>query len=212
MTAPETPAGINLAHRSPAHAALLSGLFLGAGQIYNRQLEKAVLLWIWAAVQLGSGLLLLLMGLLGTWVPTTAVRPPLGDFIADRAGTVLLCWLAAGILLWGLGVRDAWTSAAAINRGEVVIRYPLQRQAVHLLASHLLGFIPFVGFFFPPGVVAEAIDAAHGKRRPDHRALLREGGQALAEWAARQAAVWGLGVFALVWAGWWILRLLHIAP
>lgn len=204
--------GIPTPHRSPGRAAALSLLVIGAGQVYNRQLEKAVLLWIWAGIHLGVGVLLLVLGLLGSWVPRTFPRPPLGDMIADHGGGVFLFWLLAGMLLWGFGVRDALVSARRINAGEIVIRYPMQRQMVHILASQLLGNIPLVGLFFPPGVVAEAIDATHQRRGPDHGRLVREGGQALLEWAATRIAVWGLIGFAGVWLIWWLLRIVRLVP
>lgn len=208
MPEPSVP----LSHRSPGRAALYSALLLGAGQVYNRQLEKAFLCWIWGAVHLGAGCMLLLLGLLAHWVPRTAVRPPLGDFIADHALAAFLGWAAAGLALWAVGIRDAFFSAERINRGEVVIRYGLQRQVAHVVGSQLLGLIPVIGLFFPPGVVAEAIDAARARRGPDHQRLLREGGQALLEWTVTRLAVAGLGLFALLWLGWWVLRAMRLAP
>jgi hypothetical protein len=201
-----------VAPRSPSRAAAYSVLFLGLGQIYNKQLEKAVLLWIWGAVHLGAGVLLLMLGLLGALLPRHITRPPLGDAVSDNAGAIFLSWLIAGFVLWVTNVRDAHVSAGRINRGEIVIRYPMRRQMVHVLASQLLGSVPLVGIFFPPGVVAEAIDAVHQKRGADTDRLLREGGQGLVEWMVARAALWGLWGFTAVWIIWWVLRALKLAP
>jgi hypothetical protein len=117
-----------------------------------------------------------------------------------------------GLILWAVNVRDAHRSAGQINRGEVVIRHSMSRQAVHVLASQLLGNIPFIGIFFPPGIVAEAIDSLHKKRGPDRARLVREGGQAIVEWAVTRTALWGLWIFMGVWVIWWILRAFRLAP
>lgn len=204
--------GVTLAHRSPTRAACYSLIGIGWGQVYNKQLEKAVLLWIWSAVLAGIGLLLLLLGLLGKLIPRAWTRPPLGDMIADHAGVAFLIWLFAIAVLWAIGIRDAWVSAERINRREVVIRYGMRRQLTHVLASQLLGFIPLVGVFCPPAVVAEAIDMTHQRRGPDGGRLLREGGQAVLEWALTRLAVYAFGAFVLFWLIWWILRGLRWVP
>jgi hypothetical protein len=198
--------------RSPRRAACYAALLPGAGQVYNKQLEKAVLLWIWGAILLGAGLLLLLLGALGRWVPGSWTRPPLGDWVADHAGAVFLLWLLAAAALWGFAVRDALLTARSINEGEVRIRYPMRRQMVHVLASQLLGFIPLIGLLFPPGIVAEAIDVVKDRRGPDHRRVLREGGQALVEWALTRLAFYALWLFAALWLLWWLLRAFGLAP
>lgn len=204
--------GIQIAFRSPVRAGLYSVAGIGWGQIYNKQLEKAVMLWIWSAVLAGTGLLLLLLGSLGRLIPRAWTRPPLGDMIADHAGLAFALWLFALAALWAVGVCDALMSAARINRREVVIRYGMRRQLAHVLASQLLGFIPLVGIFFPPAVVAEAIDMTRERRGPDGGRLLREGGQAVVEWALTRLAVYAFAVFVLVWLSWWILRALRLAP
>ena len=204
--------GIDVPPRSRVRAALYSAAFLGAGQVYNKQFEKAVLLWIWGIIVAVSGLMLLLLGALGRWVPRAWVRPPLGDWIADHSGIVLLLWLAAALVLWGFSVRDARLSAEAINRREVIIRYPLRRQMVHVLASQLLGFIPLIGLLFPPGIVAEAMDAVNERRGPDRRRLLEEGRQALLEWALTRLAFYALWAALAAWLVWWGLRALGLAP
>jgi hypothetical protein len=210
--APEGADGLILTPRSPRLAAVYSALLLGSGQVHNHQLDKAVLFWLWGAVHLGAGLLLLLLGLLGRWVPRGWPRPPLGDLVADHSGWVLLTWLAAGMSLWLLNVRDAARSAHAINRGEVRIRYSMRRQLAHVLGSQLLGLLPGIGFLFPPGLVAEGLDAARERRRLDSTRLLAEGRQALIEWAAVRVALWSLAGFTAFWLGWWVLRAFRLAP
>jgi hypothetical protein len=203
---PEEPVPIPLAPRSPVRAALWSFFVPGGGQLYNKQLDKAVLVWIWVAAHAGTGTLLLLAGLLASWIPSPRHGPPFGDWVADHPLLVGFAWAVAGLLLWAWSVRDASESAGKLNRGEVAVRYPLRRQLVHVLASQLLGLLPVVGFLFPPGVVAEALDAAGGRRRPDHQRLLREGGQALIEWAVTRLAISAGGAFVVLWALWWVLR------
>lgn len=205
----ETP---SIPRRDPVRAALCSALGMGWGQLYNRQLDKAVLLWIWTGILVGTGLVLAFAGLLGSRLPRGFTRPPLADWVGDHSGVVLSVWFGLLAVLWAINVRDAHQSARAINAGRVRIRYPLRRQLVHLLGSQLLGFIPVVGFLFPPPIVAEAIDAAHGRRAPDHQTLIREGGQALLEWALTRIAVYAaIGAFVL-WALWWVLRAFKMAP
>lgn len=214
LTNPTTGAstGIEVPPRSPARAAAYSWFWIGAGQVYNKQLEKAVLLWIWSAIVAGAGAILLLMALLARVLPAGVVRPPLGDWVLAHGGAAAFVWVVTALVVWGIGVRDAYLSAERINRGEIVIRYPMRRQMVHVLASQLLGFVPFVGLFFPPAVVAEAIDAAGERRGPDRSRLLREGGQALLEWAATRIAVYAAWLFLAVWLLWWLLRGLRLVP
>ena len=204
-TAPSV-GGTDPGYRSPGRAAVWSLLVPGGGQIYNKQLEKAVLLWIWMALLTGVGTGLLLLGFLGHVLRESRKSPPLGHWVAEHTGLVVAAWALLAMALWAASVRDAWTSAERINGGEVRVRYGMRRQAVHVLGSQLLGLIPFVGFMFPPGIVAEALDAAHERRRPDRDRLLREGGQALREWAITQAALVGLGLLFLAWAVAWIIR------
>lgn len=198
--------GVELAHRSPLRAALYSALGIGCGQIYNKQLEKAVLLWFWVGILASAGLLLLALGTLGRLIPPAWVRPPLGDVVADYSGTFAVVWVSAVGMLWLINVYDALVSAGRINRREVVIRYGMRRQLVHVLASQLLGFLPLVGVLFPPAVVAEAIDCSQDRRGPDGKRLLREGGQAVLEWALTRLAVYALAAFGAVWLLWWIGR------
>ncbi|HEU4754245.1 MAG TPA: hypothetical protein VFU47_14140, partial [Armatimonadota bacterium] len=174
--------------------------------------EKAVLLWIWNGLLLVLGVLLLVLWALGRSVPSGPARPPLGDWVADHPAPAALLWGVAALALWAGSIRDAWTSAGRINRGEVSIRYPLRRQLVHVLASQLLGFIPFAGLFFPPGVVAEALDALHRRRGPDRRRLFREGGQALVEWALTRAALYAVGLMIAGWLVWWLFRAANPGP
>lgn len=209
ISEPELPP---ISPRDPSRAVVCSALGIGWGQMYNRQLDKAVLLWIWTAIVLGLGAVLGFAGLLGSRLPRGMVRPPLADWVGDHGGLVLGLWLGLLLMIWAGNVRDAYLSALAINEGRIRIRYGLRRQWVHLLGSQLLGLIPIIGFLFPPGIVAEGIDAAHGRRAPDHKTLIREGGQALLEWALTRIAVYtALGAFAL-WLLWWALRALKLAP
>lgn len=204
--APSGEEGIWVPPRSPLRAALYSAVLPGAGQIYNKQLDRAVLLWITWAVLLAIGVSWLVLGALAALLRPPVPDPPVGDWIARSPWLFLLLWLVGWLLFWTAGVRDAWRTAEALNRGEVKVRYGMRRQAVHVLASQIFGLIPLVGFLFPPGVVAEAIDAARARRTPDARRLAREGGQAVLEWLVLRLAIWALIGFAGVWVVWWILR------
>jgi hypothetical protein len=198
--------------RSPARAALLSAAAPGWGQVYNHHLDHAVIVWIWGFLCAASGLGLLGLGLLGRLIPATWPRPPLGDWIADHPGRTSLAWAGVTACFWFWNVCDAHGRARAINQGRVRVRYTLRRQMVHVLASQLLGMIPFVGIFFPSGVVAEAWDAYRERRRPDATRLLQEGGQALLEWAVTRTAFFAFWAGLVIWAGWWVLRAFGVLP
>lgn len=187
-------------------AALLSAALPGWGQVYNRQLEKAFLFWIWGGILSGAGLLLLLLRALGGGDGSGRARPPLADFAADHGVALTCAWAALAVVWWGLGVWDARHTAHRIEAGEVVIPYGLKRQLVHVLAAQLLGFIPFVGIFFQPAVVAEAVEAVRGRRPVDHGLLLREGGLALVGWAITRVAFYGVWALFGLWLLWWLLR------
>src|ERR1041385_239462 len=75
---PQTRA-VRLPPRSPRAAALLSLLLPGGGQLYNHQLDKAVLIWIWMLILAMSGSVLALLGWLGP-------RAPLGEWVALHGG------------------------------------------------------------------------------------------------------------------------------
>lgn len=79
-------------------------------------------------------------------------------------------------------------------------------QLVHVLGSQLLGFIPLIGIFFPPGMVAEAIDARRENRQVNEKKVLREGGLAVAQWAIARIAFYALWILLGAWVLWWILR------
>jgi hypothetical protein len=206
VNAPETAeAGLPI-RRSPAVAALLSAFVPGAGQVYNKQLEKAVLLWIWLFILIAIGLALLLLGVLARWLPTSITHPPLSDWVRTNSGGLFRFWIGAGFVLWLINLIDAIRSARRINSGQIVIRHPMRWQLVHVLGSQLLGFIPVIGILFPPGMVAEAIDARREGRQVDQKKALREGGLAVAQWAIARIAFSAWWIFIGAWAVWWIIR------
>src|SRR2546423_1366458 len=104
-----------LSARSPERAAVLSALFPGGGQLYNRQLERALQIWIMYGAHAALGVLLLAAALSASVLPPESLRPPLGDWIADHRGGVLAAWLLAGFGLWWAGIRDAKRTAEQIN-------------------------------------------------------------------------------------------------
>jgi hypothetical protein len=196
--------------RSPARATLLSTFAPGTGQIYNKQLEKAVLLWIWCFILLALGIALLVLGMIGRWLPSA--RAPLSDAISAHAGLVSAVWAAALFALWVLNICDACVSAGQINRGEIAIRHPLRWQLVHVLGSQVLGFIPLIGFLFPPGIIAEAMDAHRERRKVDQHRVFREGGAAVVQWAVTRVVLYALWILLGAWVLWWILRTIHWLP
>jgi hypothetical protein len=198
--------GLERPRRSPQKAAVLSAVLVGAGQVYNRRLDRAILTWLWSALLFGVGFAMFFLGLLGHWTRGLPAPAPLGDIIAANGWTFAGLWCLAWIGFWVWNIRDAADSARKITEGLVDIRHPLRWQLVHVLGSQLLGLLPFVGFLFPPGMVAEALDAAHQRRAPDHKRLLREGGQALLEWTAVRVALISAAGLTLVWVVWWVLR------
>jgi hypothetical protein len=198
--------GLERPRRDPKRAAVLSALLVGAGQVYNRRLDRAILTWLWAVILIGVGFAMFFLGLLGHWTRGLPAPAPLGDVIAANGWAAASLWCLTWIGFWAWNIRDAADSARKITEGLIDIRHPLRWQLVHVLGSQLMGLIPIVGFLFPPGVVSEALDAAHQRRTVDHGKLLREGGQALLEWAAVRIALFsGAGLFVL-WVIWWVVR------
>ncbi|HZT79639.1 MAG TPA: hypothetical protein VFA26_05440 [Gemmataceae bacterium] len=140
-------------HKKPWLAALLSLIIVGSGQLYNRQLARAVFLFV--LFYLGGGLLLLvallLHGLLALgdrlpgWATTASER------LLDAAPAFELLW--AG--LWLFAVADAWRVARALRAGRLVVRYSFRRQAAFLAAR----LIPFAGTLAPDETVTP--DEAH---------------------------------------------------
>jgi hypothetical protein len=206
VNAPESAAPILPIPRSSAIAALLSAFVPGVGQIYNKQLEKAVLLWIWFFILLVIGLALLLLGTLARWLPAVITHPPLSDWVRANSGALSRFWFGAGFALWLINLVDAVLSARRISSGRTIIRHPIRWQLVHVLGSQLLGFIPIIGIFFPPGIVAEAIDARRENRQMNQKKVLREGGVAVAQWAIARIAFYALWILIGAWALWWIFR------
>lgn len=193
---------------SPRTACLLSLAAPGWGHLYCRRLDRAMYIWLWGVLLLAVGLLLLLLGLLDLLVPPNLARPPLGDWIRRRPATTLLVWAAAAAGYWFYAAADARRCAIQIAQGEFVVRHSLRRQAVHVMASQLLGLIPFAGFLFAPGMVAEALDAAREKRALDTETVLLEGRQAVRDWLALRIGLSLLPAAALLWLLWWGIRLL----
>lgn len=202
----EEALGLERPRRSPQRAAVLSALLPGAGQVYNRRLDRAILTWLWSVILLSVGFAMFFLGLLGHWTRGLPAPAPLGDVIAANGWVFASVWCLTWVGFWIWNIRDAADSARKITEGLIDIRHPLRWQLVHVLGSQLLGFVPVVGFLFPPGIVAEALDAAHQRRKPDHVRMLREGGQALLEWTAVRIALWSGAGLTLVWVLWWVLR------
>jgi hypothetical protein len=202
----EEALGLERPRRDPKKAAILSAVLVGAGQVYNRRLDRAILTWLWSVLLLGLGLTMFFLGLLGQWTRGLPAPAPLGDVIAANGWSFAGLWCLTWLGFWIWNIRDAADSARNINDGLIDIRHPLRWQLVHVMGSQLLGLIPVVGFLFPPGIVSEALDAARERRTPDHGRLLREGGQALLEWTAVRIALGSAATLTVAWLLWWVLR------
>ncbi|MBL8798460.1 MAG: hypothetical protein JNM56_31485 [Planctomycetia bacterium] len=128
--------------KKPWLAAFWSVLLTGAGQFYNRQLGKA--LWL-LLLTYGVGGVLLLSWLLLQWAggwadPEGWVHPVVQFFV--RLGWAVPV-VSGG--LWLFGIVDAWRTAAALRRGDLVVRYSFMKQTACLAA----GFIPVAGALAP---------------------------------------------------------------
>jgi hypothetical protein len=124
-------------HKKPWLATLLSLLVVGAGQLYNRQLLRAALLFL---IFYGAGLLLLaaylLLGLWEAALPTRADLAYVGQFV----------WLG----LWLFAIVDAYRTAWLLKTGRRVVRYGFLRQG--LFAA--VGMVPVAGALAPVETVA----------------------------------------------------------
>ncbi len=117
--------------KQPWLAALLSALLPGTGQLYNRQLVRAGILFLcWS----GTGLLLLVL-----WLLERSFH--LGARVPELVYTFRVLWAC----LWLFGVVDAYRMAVALRAGKLVVRYGFLRQLAHGAA----GFVPFVGAAVP---------------------------------------------------------------
>jgi hypothetical protein len=122
--------------KKPWLAAVLSLVVVGAGQIYNRQLAKAAMLFL-AFYVVGGALLLLY--LLLNWALKVGQRMP------EMTYTFCIVWGS----MWLFAIVDAYRVAEALRTGQLVIRYGWLRQTAHFAAR----FIPFAGMVAPTETV-----------------------------------------------------------
>lgn len=140
--------------KKPWLAAFWSVVFAGAGQFYNRQLGKA--LWL-MVLTYGVGGFLLLGWVLLHWLgaqtdPESWVHATVQFFV--RLGWAIPI-VSGG--LWLFAIIDAWRMAAALRRGDLVVRYSFMKQTACLAA----GFIPVAGALAPEETCAP--DEVHKK-------------------------------------------------
>lgn len=128
--------------KKPWLAVLWSMLLVGGGQLYNRQLAKALCL---ALLTYGVGGLLLAGWLLVHWLHGFAEPEGWGQATGQffiRLG-LAVPFVCGG--LWLFAIVDAWRVAAALRRGELVVRYSFLKQTAYFAA----GFIPVAGVLSP---------------------------------------------------------------
>jgi hypothetical protein len=137
---PDRPPGADR-DRRPSVAAALSLLLAGAGQLYNRQLFKALV--IMGVVYLIGGTLLIAWAVLHAFLPETGDGWGIatGRFFL-RLGSVVPI-IAGG--LWLFAVLDAGLTAARLRAGKIVVRYSFRKQAAMAAAS----LVPGAGMFVP---------------------------------------------------------------
>ncbi|HXG10739.1 MAG TPA: hypothetical protein VNK04_13360 [Gemmataceae bacterium] len=124
-------------HKKPWLAALLSLLLVGAGQLYNRQLFKAVFLFL---IFYGVGLVLLVAYFVaGFWEAALQTR-------AELAHVFQFVWVG----LWLFAILDAYRTAWLLKTGKLVVRYGFLRQGLFGAA----GLIPVAGVLAPSETVA----------------------------------------------------------
>jgi hypothetical protein len=137
---PDRPAGTDR-DRKPLTAAALSLLVAGAGQLYNRQLFKALAIAL--VVYLLCGALGLAWLVLSVFLPesSTGWGSAIGHFF-QRLG---LAVPIVGGGLWLGSVVDAWRTAAALRAGRIVVRFSFRKQ----FAMAAAGFVPGAGLIIP---------------------------------------------------------------
>lgn len=123
--------------KKPWLAALLSLVVVGAGQLYNRQLAKAVLLF--GLFFVAGGVVLLAYVILNHFYQ-------IGERLPELATAFQLIWGS----LWLFAVVDAYRTAQALRAGRLVVRYGFLRQGLYAAAS----FLPFAGALIPKETVA----------------------------------------------------------
>jgi TM2 domain-containing membrane protein YozV len=137
---PDRPADADR-DRKPVLAAVLSLLIAGAGQLYNRQLFKALVVAV--AVYLVCGILLVVWLLLHWLLPET------GDGWGMKIGRFFLrLGLTVPIVgggLWLFSIIEAFRTAAALRAGRIVVRFSFKKQ----LAMTAATFVPAAGLIVP---------------------------------------------------------------
>jgi len=136
---PDRPADADR-DRRPLLAGLLSLPLPGAGQLYNRQLFKALALIVVA----------LICGAIATaWLVLRWIVPTEGEgWLIATGRFVILAGVAALIVgggLWLFAIIDAIYTAAALRAGRLVVRYSFKKQAAMIAA----GMLPVAGMFVP---------------------------------------------------------------
>lgn len=160
LTQADRPITADANHR-PWLAALWSIVLCGGGQLYNRQLAKAVRYFLMGYLPLAVtwGIYFILLVLVdpetsSAWLETATSWVKWAAYLM----TALAC------LFWVNGVLDAYRTAVRLRAGQLLVRYGLKRQALHLAA----GFVPVVGEYVPDATVTR------DERRPALADLMKQ--------------------------------------
>jgi TM2 domain-containing membrane protein YozV len=132
--------------KNPVLAGFLSLLVPGFGQIYNRQLFKAI---SWLVLSVIVGVVLLLIVLSTFWPFARELegwRGRTGHTLGNA--TPALKTILGG--LWIAGILDAVRTAWLLRKGKLIVRFSFKKQAMMIAA----GMVPLAGALTPEETVA----------------------------------------------------------
>lgn len=162
---PDRPLGPE-PHKKPWLAALISLFLVGAGQLYNRQVLKALLLAV--GFYLAGGMLLTAYAAARLWTGP-----------GERVDGLGLAALALGAGVWLFAAVDAYRTAAALRDGRLCVRYGFLKQGAFVGAR----LLPLVGLLAPAETVAPG-----QAEQPLEGAVKEAAKGAVVEYAAKKLA------------------------
>lgn len=133
--------------KKPWLAALLSLVLVGAGQLYNRQLVKALALFL--IFYVAGAICVLLYVLLG-WMLSWEFLHESVHAVVRRLRQLDDAFLMIWAGLWLFAAVDACRTAAALRAGRLLVRYGFLRQG----GFAIVNLVPFLGALTPSETVA----------------------------------------------------------